>query len=187
MGIFLKFQNHILQVLLIISMIGDRTSALTINNGLSLSLPDNSTDGTISQLNTVQPLGRDPNVRCYLCTKLPRFQPRNCAKVANMMCTSIGMIEPSKFIPNTWHWVDLEEGCAAGYYVPKDGYPPSKSSCSVNVEEYILEACQPDLVGCYNVNRLPNSTSNGDAIDPKNARYLIAPTNLSKWTGPYDK
>ena len=181
---------HFLRRLLTLLIFFGATSTLTINNGIPLSTPENTNKPTISlpsNLNTNNSLTMDFTPRCYHMTTpdMHILVPSDCDKLAKAMCIGIGMTQPDKFVRDKWFWTELGdglEGCAAGYFIPSGAYPPSRSSCSVIVEEGIISMCirtSEFNAGSNNVLILPNFVEDGMAIDRRYPMFIISPWKLS--------
>ena len=176
---------HFLQNVLGLFIFSGVTYALTINNGLSLSNPENLNTPYPSLPNSInvnESLHTDFTAHCHHvdAPDIHIFVPSDCQKLAKATCISIGVTQPHRFMRDKWFWTELD-GCAVGYFIPSGAYLPSRSSCSVILEEIISKCIWASdfNAGSNNVLLLPAiMEEDGIPLDWHHPMYLISPWKL---------
>ena len=162
--------------------------ALAINTPPSLSLPQNTIEQSNSSLfgnaSHIHSLTGLWDAKCHTLPgpSKPRFLPPACKIVTDHLCLHLHGLEPEEVERDKWYWVELQR-CAAGYYLSAEAYTPSKSRCTLIMEE-IVDTCvgksdSPYNAGSNNVEVMPDFAQNGRAEDPRHAMFVVASESLT--------
>ena len=153
--------------------------------------PANQVPGTPSTCNATVTPGR-PGVYNVNCFQEREFQSTlnggNCILASTDICNKLTSPHVQKDI---WVWSNPSYlSCALGFWLPSGpngtdaAFAPDYNRCMYGIFQQMAVACTNpswNNAGSVNLRVLPNTTSNGAAIDPLYPSYVVAPRQLTTY------